>query len=250
MHAALGDGGFQGSPQRPEQAVGVFGLQGVDRRGRGELGLPEHLVREQVPDSGDLGLIEQTGLDGDRPLRHQGAELGRAHLLGIRTESADVRIQPDPTEPPLVEQHQAAAVGELEGEPVPLGLAWLGVRAAGPTAHPGLGRPGPLGGRCTLAGRRTLAGDHDPAAHPEVDAQVGTGCHGPADTGGLAPHRLSAPTGRGEHPADQGVTQLTGGMWAADERVGVVDGHDAPLQRTFGNHTASVLDLGKFWHDP
>src|SRR2546430_11113244 len=58
---------------------------------------------------------------------------------------------------------------EAEREPVPFGLMRL---------HAAPSRPAALG-RAAIRG-----GDHDPAAHAEVDAQVG------AVLGGLAPHRL------------------------------------------------------------
>jgi hypothetical protein len=142
--------------QRPVQPVGVFALQAVDGRGGRDLGLPQDLVGQQVPDPGDLGLIEQAGLDGDRPLGDQGPELGRGDLSRVRAERADVGVQENTPEPALVEQGHPAAVGELKGEAVPRGFARLRV-PAGPVAA--FGHPAVRGG------------DHDAAAHAQVDAQ-------------------------------------------------------------------------------
>ena len=85
-------------------------------------------------------------------------------------------------------------------------------------------------------------GDHDPAAHAEVNAEVGP------VLGGLAPYRLAPAAGRGERSAGQRGAQLTGGVRAADERVAVVDVRDAPAQRLVGNQAAGGLDLGKLRH--
>jgi hypothetical protein len=123
VHAALGDGRVQRRFQVAVEPVGVRAPQAGGTGGGRHLGLPQHFVSEQVPYPGDLGLVEQPGLDRDIALADQGAEVRCAHLGGVRPERADIGVQPDPAEPALVEEHQRAAVGELEGEPVPLGLA-------------------------------------------------------------------------------------------------------------------------------
>jgi hypothetical protein len=140
VHAALGDGRVQRGLQVAEEPVGVRAPQAGGAGGGRDLGLPQHLIGQQVPYPGDLGLVEQPGLDRDIALADQGAEVRRAHLGGVRPERADVRVQPDPPEPALVEEHQRAAVGELEGEPVPLGLARLRVPAGRAASFGGVPR--------------------------------------------------------------------------------------------------------------
>ena len=189
--------------------------------------LPEDLVGQQVPHAGDPGLVEQPGLDRHRPPGDQVAELRRGDLGGVRAERVDAGVEPDAPEPALVEQDEAAAVGEAQREPVPLGLGRLRVAAEG------LAAPGDL----TVLGR-----DDDPAAHAQVDAEVRPVFRR------LAPHRLAPPASRGEHPPGQRGAQLAGGVRPAHERVAVVHVRDAPVQRLAGDQAAGGLDLGKFGH--
>ena len=200
-------------------------------RRRGYLGLPEDLVGQQVPHAGDPGLVEQPGLDRDRPLGDQAAELRRGDLGGVRAERVDVGVQPDAPEPALVEQHEAAAVGEPEREPVPFGLARLRVAAPGPAA---------LGGLAV----RDVTTIRPPM--PRWMPRSGPASNRPS--GGLAPHRLAPPVRRGEHPPGQRGAQLAGGVRPAHERVAVVHVHDAAVQRLVGDQAAGGLDLGKFGH--
>jgi hypothetical protein len=212
--AALRHRRGQHRPQRAVEAVGVLALQAIDRHGGRDLGLPQDLVGQQVPDPGDLGLVEQAGLDRDRPLGDQGPELGRGDVKRVWPERVDIGVQLDAPEAALVEQGQAAAVGELEGEAVPLGLARLRVPAGRITA---LGHPAVPGG------------DHDAPAHAQVNAQDRTEIRvGVGDSGRLAPQGLAATVGRDEHAPGQRFAQLAGGQRPADERVGVVDADDAP----------------------
>jgi hypothetical protein len=234
VHAALGDGRLQGGLQVAVKPVGVGAPQAGGARGGRDLRLPQHLVSQQVPDPGNLGLVEQPRLDRDIALADQGTEVRCGHLGSVRPERSDVGVQPDPPEPALVEEHQRAAVGELEGEPVPLGLGRLRVPA---------GRAAALGG---VPRRR-----HDNApAHAQVDAEVGSGHGRPAHAGGLAPHRLAPAAGGGQRPAGQRVPQLARGVRPADERIGVVDRDDTTVQRLAGDELAGRLDLGEFWHLP
>jgi len=172
VHAALGDGGPHGRLQCAVEPVGVLALQAVHGGRRQDLGPPERLVGQQVPDPGDFGLVEQAGLDGDRPLHDQVPEFGRHDLFGVRPERVDVGVEPDAPQPALVEQRQAAAVSELEREAAPLSLGRLRIAAEG------------------LAGPDLLAvgGRHDDAAaHAQVDAQVRAGRVGSSHPGGFAP---------------------------------------------------------------
>lgn len=158
VHAAFGDGGLQGGLQGAVETVSVPTLQAAGAGCGRDLRLPEDLIGQQVPDSGDLGLIEQAGLDRDRALGDQAAEFRGRDLLGVRPERVDAGIQPDAPQSAFVEQHEGAAVGEVEGEPVPLGLARLCVAADGAAALD----------RVAALGR-----NDDAAAHPEVQTQVG-----------------------------------------------------------------------------
>jgi putative flavoprotein involved in K+ transport len=193
--AALGQRAGQHRPQRAVQPVDLLALQVADWRAGRDLGLPQDLVGQQVPDPGDLGLVKQAGLDRDRPLGDQGAELGPGDLSRVRAERVDVGVEQDAAEPALVEQRQAPAVGEPEREPVPCGLARLRVPARAVAAF------------CGPAVRR---GDHDAPAHAEVDAEVRTGgsgrFRGPvrgAQPRGLAPHGLPAPVRGDQRAPDQ-----------------------------------------------
>jgi hypothetical protein len=100
-------------------------------------------------------------LTANRALGDQGAECGGRDLFGVRPERVDVRVQPDASQPALVEKRQAAAVGEVEREAVPLSLARLRVAAPGAAA---------LDWLAAARGR-----DDDAAAHAQVDAEVGAG---------------------------------------------------------------------------
>jgi putative flavoprotein involved in K+ transport len=235
--AALGQRAGQHRPQRAVQPVDVLALQVADRHAGRDLGLPQDLVGQQVPDPGDLGLVKQAGLDRDRPLGDQGAELGRSDLGRVRAERVDVGVEQDAAEPALIEQRQAPAVGELEREPVPRSLARLRVPARAVAAF------------CGPAVRRD---DYDAPAHAEVDAEVRTrGARGPvrgSQPRGLAPHGLPAPVRGDQRPSDQRGTQLAGGVRPADERIGVVDGHDAPAQGHVRDQAAGGLDLRQLGH--
>src|SRR6266496_3019934 len=86
--------------------------------------------------------------------------------------------------------------------------------------------------------RRRSAGRYRyPAAHAEVDAQVGSFLRR------LEPHRLAPPVRRGEHPPDQRVAHLTREVRPAHEGVVVVHVHDPAVQRRVGDQAAGVLDL-------
>ena len=134
VHPAPGDGGFQGGLERTVEAVRVRGPQRIRPGRRMHPGLPEDLVGQQVPHARDPGLVEEPGLDRDRTPGDQAAELRRGDLGGVRPERVDGRVEPDPPEPALVEQDEAAAVGKAEREPVPFGLVGLRVAPARPAA--------------------------------------------------------------------------------------------------------------------
>ncbi len=135
----------------------------ANRCGGRDPGLPERLVGEQVTDAGDLGLIQQPRLDRDRALHDQLAELGSRDPFRVRPERVGVGIQPDPSQPALVEQGQPAAVGELERETVPFRLARSRFPARA-CVQGGLARPGLVSGRACRPVAR--AGPALPAAGP------------------------------------------------------------------------------------
>ena len=85
-----------------------------------DAGLPEDLIGQQVADPGDPVLIQQPGLDRRGRPRAQGRpELGRGDPLRVRAQLVHRRVQPDAAQPPGVDQHQPAAVGEEQREPGP-----------------------------------------------------------------------------------------------------------------------------------
>ncbi len=149
---------------------------------RGEAGAPERLVGEQVADAGDRALIEQPGLEGDRPPADARAEHVPAHLGRVGPDVGEVGLDHGPPEPALVAQREPAAVGEVEHEPVPV------VRGG-------------------------LLVDRDPPRHPEVQPEVR------AAVVRLRPQELPAPVRRGQPPADQRRRDLARRVRAAD--VGV-----------------------------
>ena len=57
------DGPLGGSLQGPVQSLELGGRQLAGGSLRGDLGLPQGLVGEQVADAGDHRLVEQPGLD-------------------------------------------------------------------------------------------------------------------------------------------------------------------------------------------
>jgi hypothetical protein len=75
MRAALDYRGLQHGPHRAVEAIGVRAPQAADRHGGRHLGLPEDLVGQQVPQPGDLGLVEQARLDRGCSLGDQGVRL-------------------------------------------------------------------------------------------------------------------------------------------------------------------------------
>ena len=127
--------------------------------------LPQRLVGEQVADAGDRLLVEQPRLDRHRAAADALAEGVARDLGGVRADVGEVRLDHRAAEPALVAQREPAAVGELEHEAVPV------VRAGGLV-------------------------DHDPAGHPEVQAELRPAV-------GLRPEELAAAVGRGEPVADQ-----------------------------------------------
>ena len=85
------------------RAWSSLGRELVGRAARRDPGLPERLVGEQVADTGDHGLIQQPGLDRRPAAADPVRELSPADRRGIRSEDLDVRVQPDPAQPALVE---------------------------------------------------------------------------------------------------------------------------------------------------
>ena len=190
----------------------VGGSFGSDRR------LPQHLVGQQVPDAGDRVLVEQARLHR-RPRRtDQLPEVREPDLAGVRAEGLDVGVEADPAEASLVEQPQRAAVGEVQGEPVPLGLDRRPLRAGADVV-------------AALVDATVALGDEDAAAHAQVDAED-------VVAGRLDPHRLAASVGGDEPPAEQGGADLAGRVRPADPGVGVVDVVDAPAEGGALDHGA------------
>src|SRR5260370_14588709 len=109
VHAAVRDGRPHGGLHGAVETVGVLRLEAVDaRRGR-HLGLPERLVGQQVPDSGDFRLVEQPGLAGHRPLHHQPPELRQRALPGVRPDRGHPRVEPASSPTSLIQEHPSDA---------------------------------------------------------------------------------------------------------------------------------------------
>jgi hypothetical protein len=76
VHAAVRDRGLEGPLQVAVEPVEVLGLQLVRGCRRVDLGSPQRLVRQQVPDAGEHRLVQQPRLDRGPAPRDAGAEVG------------------------------------------------------------------------------------------------------------------------------------------------------------------------------
>ncbi len=103
------------------------------RRWRGDPGLPQDLVGEQVADAGDRSLVEQPRLDRSAPAADQPPELVAPDIGGVGADVAEVRVEDRAAEAAPVAQREARAVVELDGEAVPPG------RVAGAVEHDATG---------------------------------------------------------------------------------------------------------------
>ena len=141
-----------------------------------------------------------------------------------------------------VQQHQAATVREPEGEAAPLRLDG----------------PGAVGARIAALGHAAVrAGDHDAAAHAQVNAELRAGIPGIAVTpgiagrarpGGVQPDGLALPVRGGEAAPGQRAAQLAWCVRPTDVAVGIVHVHDPPVQRLVSDQAAGRLNLGKLGH--
>ena len=123
--------------------------------------------------------------------------------------------------------------------------------------HAGLTARAPYGARIAALGHAAVrAGDHDAAAHAEVNAEFRAAARRTAggarltQRGGLQPDRLALPVRGGEAAAGQGAAPLARCVRAPDVAVGIVHIHDAPLQGLVSDQAAGRLNLGKLGHLP
>ena len=167
------------------------------------------LVGDEVPDAGQLGLIQQARLDRHARAREGPAQLGCRHRQRVGSETLLVRIELDGAEAARVAHRQPAAVAEPHGEPV---VATVVGPAVQEPLHAG------------------LTVDDEAPAHAEVDPEHG------ADRAAHAPphveeHQLSPPAGRHEPRLRQRRRYVVGVQAALQvPRVGRVDGLYHPVQ--------------------
>jgi hypothetical protein len=220
------DHGVGGTPQPLLFRTG----QAADGTARMDAGLPEDLIGQQVADPGDPVLVQQPGLDRrGRPHAQGRPELGRRDPLRVRAQLVHRRVQPDAAQPPGVDQHEPATVGEEQREP-------------GPAVVPGPALALPVVAAVDLG--PAGVGDHDLARHPEVDPERDRAGH-PAD---LAPHALALPPGGHQLTAEQRLPDRPRRMRAAHEPVGVVDVSDATPQPGPFDDRPRRFDLRKLRH--
>jgi hypothetical protein len=120
VHPAVPDRGPDRVPAGSQQPDLVRPGQAADRACRVDAGPPEHLVGQQVADARDPLLVHEPRLHRRAAPGGEGRpELGRRHQLGVRSQPFDGGTEPDPAQPPRVDQQQAPAVSEGQGETGP-----------------------------------------------------------------------------------------------------------------------------------
>lgn len=123
-------------------------MRGCDPR------VPQHLVDAQVPETGDHVLIQQQRLDRTRTAADRDPELVVRDLEKVGSQSRDVGVERDARPSPRIVHAHRAAIGQRDPETVPPGFV-------------------PTAAVLELVDRGNVV-HHDPAGHPEVDAERGT----------------------------------------------------------------------------
>jgi hypothetical protein len=189
---------------------------------RRQAGAPQDLVGDQVPDPGQVSLVEQPGFESHLGAGQRAAQLGQGHSQRVGTQPSLVRIDLDPAQPSGVVHDQIAAVGEGHREPLEPGIG----------VAPAVQEPVDAGPTV----------DEQPAAHPEPQPQNGAVLH-------VQHQELSPPPGRleataGEYGGDLGFggpPLQVPGVRGANRRHG-------PAQRDGLGQLAVALDLGQLGH--
>jgi hypothetical protein len=208
MSAALEDRGANGGPELAAKAVEVFGREVGDASLGSDARLPEGLIGEQVADSGDRSLIQQSGFDRRAAAADQAAELVAADLCGVRADVGEVWVEDRAPESALVPEDHSASVVELEREAIPAGSV-IGV-------------------------------DDDPARHAEMQSEDRAVI-------GLQPHELSPAVCARERVADERVGDLAWRVGTAHVGISIVDADDSPAEDRF-QRLAGALCLGQLRH--
>ena len=150
-------------------------------------------------------------------------ELGERQRHRVGTETALVGIELDGTEPTRVAQHEVAAVGEMDSEPVPL-------------------RDAPVA-RVHERISRLLVVDEHASAHPEMytDADIGIAR--------VEHDLLAAAASRGETVADQRMPQRGRGRSPFQEPgIGRVHLDDLTVEGPRLEHLARGFDFENLGH--
>ena len=234
MHPAPPERGVNGAAKRAEQSIDLGPGELADRASGIDLRGPQHLIRQEVADTGNGVLIEQSRLHRRRAAaRHDPSELSRRDGGRIRTGNLDRRIEPNSAEPPRVDQHQRAAIGEGQGEPA------KSVVAKCPSSLPVV----------TSVDLAAIdISDDDLAGHAEVDSQGWAGYARTTDARGLAPHALPLAVGSCQSPPDQRGSDLTRLMWTAHIAVRVVHVDDSATDCRALDYCACGLNLRQLRH--
>ena len=109
----LREKGMAGAAKRAEQPIDLGPGELADRASGVDLCSPQHLIGQEVANTGNGVLIEQSRLHRRcAAAGHYRSELSRGDAGRIRTESLDRRIEPNPGESPRIDEHQRTTVGE------------------------------------------------------------------------------------------------------------------------------------------
>jgi hypothetical protein len=229
MDATLPERGVDGAAKRAEQPIDLGPGELADRASGVDLCSPQHLIGQEVANTGNGVLIEQSRLHrGCAAAGHDRSELSRADAGRIRAESLDRRIEPNPAESPRIDEHQRTTVGEGQRKPAEPEVA---------------GRPPALPVVTAVDLAAIDIGDDNLAGHAEVDSQRRAGYARTTDARGLAPHALAAAVGNSQSPPNQRRSNLTRPMWTAHVGVRVVHVDDLTTQRGALDYGACGLNL-------
>ncbi len=234
VHAALGDSGLGGPMQCPVQSSEFGHRELVTWPGGRDLGLPQRFVGEEVANSSDDRLVQQSRLDRGPSPSHPFDELIRTDQLGIRSQRIKIGVQPYATEPAWIEQPHRAAITEGDDEPIP--DAHIPMGAGETTVAPV--HPVPALGHVAVS-----VGDQHMPAHAEVESEDRSGLAGAAKPRRLAPHRLAPPERARERTADQRGVNLTGRVRSTLPGIGVVDRSDPAAESRAFDRRTGTFDL-------
>lgn len=196
--------------------------EALDGAGGVDVGSPENLVGQKVPDSGHDVLVEEPSLYRCSTVAQSRPELGGGDRGGVGAELVEWRVEPDAAKPARIDQPEQGTVSEIQPEP---GVAEV------------TGRPPELPVVAAVDLGAIGSGNHDLAGHAEMDAEPGPGR-------GVAPHRLSPSVRSSQFAPDKSSGDLTGCVGTAHVAVGVVDGYDPLPEGCSFDNAAGRLNFG------